>query len=680
MTEIDNKQILQEIMGTFVPDRPRFNPNNMPNPGEAQMPRSTYDVRTTGVNASVCSKLETWQRNIVDTLSGTLTGTPRDQYVIARPGGGKTSPVICHWTQNLLGLNTMALGNTMNTNINPGIDILFSSEDRHRVQAPKILFLVPVIVLAQQTGMEIRKLLATMMVQMFDNAPDFYINKYLRTNRRFRINDLINDISNYNDNIEQVNTVRNFNLPDRDGRNINFGRYQNTTPRIQEALNNAKRNLRSEVENCITDMVNEMVWIQTAQSNQQTNFNRALVFVSIYESAPGLINRINRLGGLRLTIIDEAHLIQESGIEDDDNQRAYQIMGSLFTVLKAIRDNRDNRIAMLSGTINPNSARNVTEYFNECFGRNFIVPTSAPAQAANRTPLAVIANNNLNDMNGVLKYIMRNVAQRDWGQLYVIFSTPKIIQLAKDCVDKLGIKNAENMSPAGYSPSNVFSGLGIARQNRSDYSLGSDAADRMSIPRDKMLQVSNITNPLLRQCVLRGVGFICRKVPGESFVSEEANLNDDDKLIVSKLFRERKISVLLATDAVGIGVNIDVKDLYIPKVEKFSSAVGTQVKVTLRDLSQILNRAGRGNMPIASIQTAKENVEMVSNALYANPEDLPDILEIRDRSGINPCDSRSFINFLNNVGRFITGARTRGREAGRNAQRAMDRFFPRNNP
>ena len=112
-------------------------------------------------------------------------------------------------------------------------------------------------------------------------------------------------------------------------------------------------------------------------------------------------------------------------------------------------------------------------------------------------------------------------------------------------------------------------------------------------------------------------------------------MDDNDKMIVAKLFRERKLNVLLATDAVGIGVNIDVKELYIPSLNKFNKTVKGHVESSLRDLSQILNRAGRGATPIASIQTPRENVEMVNNALNANPDDFPVVgvhKRLRDRS------------------------------------------------
>lgn len=646
MFEIDDKQILTEIMGTFTRP-PLAPPPVIPHQNDNANKRAkTADFRTVGATISHCGNLESWQRNIVNNLAG---ARGIDQYLVVAPGGGKTLPIICYWTHHLLGLNTLALQNMpaahalpgMGVNVNPNIAPLF--EKNRRVQVPKVLFLVPVIVLAQQTGMEIRKYLSSIMMQIYNNAPNSYIDRYLRTMPGYQINRLANEAANLRTEFDTITAMTNTN------------RVYNNLDRVQTSLNSVNKSLRDEVEKCIGDLVNEMVYVKTGSSTSDTSFNNALVYVTIYESAPSIVQKINNL---QLTIIDEAHLLQESGVENDDNSRATQIMSSLFDILKTIEKTKNNnRLVMLSGTVNPISATRITTYFNECFNRNFpkeIKPASP--DAVNRSQLSVIVNDRLNTDDEIVRNILRNVAQNDWGQLYVLFSTARIFRLAEMCIEKLGIKNIENSSPGGYVPTNVFSNLGQDRQNRAGYTLDDSSVDRMSIPSGKQLLVANITNPILRQAVLRGIGFIARNIPNNELEeSRGIEMNDTDKLIVAKLFRERKISVLLATDSVGIGVNIDVKDLYIPQVKKYNKNVQNTVNISLRDLSQILNRAGRGATPIASIQTSKPNVEMVMNALYANSSDLPEVGEI-SRLGISPCDRRSFMNLYRNTGKGLTSA------------------------
>jgi len=39
---------------------------------------------------------------------------------------------------------------------------------------------------------------------------------------------------------------------------------------------------------------------------------------------------------------------------------------------------------------------------------------------------------------------------------------------------------------------------------------------------------------------------------------------------VANLFSQGKIKTLLATDAVGIGINLTIKNMYVPESKKFS--------------------------------------------------------------------------------------------------------------
>ena len=635
MTEINENEILDEIMGTFVrpntgytrpyESSPRISDPNIP---ENQMRRDA-DIRVSGPNVRNCNTLEGWQRQIINNLS-----SQNDEYIIARPGGGKTLPIICYWTDKMLGLNTTMsnVNAVQNQNIKNSIGMLFSTR-ANRVNVSKVLILVPVITLAQQTAMELRRDLASIMMQVYNNSPDTYLRDYLTEDNN--IKNLYLQRKVIMDEITRLNGLA--------GGPIN--RETSNLPRLQQNLAAINKNLVTLVEKYISTMVNSLVYLRTGSHRPQTKLEDAIVFVSIYESAPSFIKEVKNL---ELVVVDEAHLSQESGIKHDDVSRAYQISGGLFNVLDRIKDNSRCRLVFLTGTINPTSAAKLTKYLNDCFNRKFSKsPTVAPPEASNRSLISITTNESINTPDGIIKNIIRSVNQRDWGQLYVIFSTHKINNIVEECIKNISIRDIENISPGGYEFDSAFAGLGSQRQSN-DIKLSN--LDRLSIPPGTHLQVANITNPLLRQAVLRGIGFIYRNIevsnPLES--GNRLQMNDTDKTIVAKLFKERKLSVLLATDAVGIGVNIDVKDLYIPAIEKYSDEVKNLISVSLRDLAQILNRAGRGATPIASIHTPGRNVEMVTNALYMNPEDLPDVDEIR-KLGINPCHSKYFSKLLSRI-------------------------------
>jgi len=623
---IDQDETLNEIMGTFIKNVPKqrhpyqnYSTNNYQKP-----PADKYDLMIRGIKMRNCNTLEGWQRDIVRNLD-----KKRDQYIIARPGGGKTLPIVCYWSNSLLGLNTtnrildVRKGKAGYNIVKDALVKLFD-EDQDKTE--KMLVMVPVIALAQQTAAEFRRDLASVMMQYYNSNPSTSLKIFSRTNNRIK--------SIFREREKLVTIFKDPNNPNDNPRERLKGHYD----RLESTFQNINKILVEEVVKHIVELVNRRVFIQTGESKSDKRYiNEAIVFVTIYESASSLINEHN-IKNLSLVVVDEAHLAQSSGIDIEDQSRSYQISGNLYQVFKIIKKHRNCRLVFLTGTINPTSAANMAEYLNTHFKRNFPKGrtgiSTAPASAGNRSLLSVVVNESIRTDEGIVRNIERSVRQNDWGQLYVLFSTAGIANIVEMCIKTIGIRNIENRSSQGYEPGNVFSGLGRNRQGVGSIKL--DDLDRLGIPRGMQMIVANITNPLLRQSVLRGVGFIHRKIPDDRFRDQrKLKMDDNDKMIVAKLFRERKLNVLLATDAVGIGVNIDVKELYIPSLNKFNKTVKGNVESSLRDLSQILNRAGRGATPIASIQTPRENVEMVNNALNANPDDFPVVgvhKRLRDRN------------------------------------------------
>jgi len=606
---------INEIMGTFIKNRPINQPfsrgGNTYNPVPT-LPTENLIVK--GLTARNCNTLEGWQNQIVRALIN-----DNDQYVIARPGGGKTLPIICYWMDRLLGLNTMKGMLDIRDTTDPRYAIILRNLNNlfRRTEVagiPKMLITVPVISLAQQTGMELRRDLASIFMQYYNYNPSAFIASINPADL------IINSIYAQRGALHTEMTA---------------ARAANQMERLKsltDAYQTISKSLIDEIYRFISEKVNELVYIRTGESTSTGNIDHALAFVSIYESVNNFIDRVRNL---QLVVLDEAHLIQDSGVNSDDQDRSFQISGQLYRALKSVkstffsrvfRRRPECRLVLLTGTINPASAQALTTYMNRKFNRNFPDnATVAPETAANRSQIAVVQNESIRTTEGIVNSIIRAVHQNDWGQLYIIFSAKGIASLVNMCIDKISPRGVENQEKYGYEPTNTFGGLGSFRKERERTRLTD--LDRLSIPPGMHMNIANITNPLLRQCVLRGIGFIFRKIQGDrlSGQEQELKLNDSDKMIVAKLFKERKINVLLATDAVGIGVNIDVKQLFIPSLEKFSATVKGNAQASLRDLAQILNRAGRGSTPIASIQTPKENMEMVNNAFFAGPTDFPEV-------------------------------------------------------
>lgn len=608
---------IEEIVGVLTPT-----PYQSPNTSYKNQIKQHFRTDI-GPQIRYCSTLEPWQRNIVDSLS-----KGQDQYIIARPGGGKTLPIICYWLDRMLSLNVMkSYINYGNPNINNTLNSLFEAP-HSRTNQPKLIFLVPIITLANQTSIEIRKDLSNIMLQAFNSDPDYYIGTFL-SKQNPTIAQLWEERRLYLSGQHSLNNLRSDNT-------LNY--YTQTPSNIQQHVNSINSGLIQESENTIRSLINNMVYIRTGSGSSDIPLTNALVYVSIYESAMSYIKNVENP---KLLVLDESHLIQESGNENDENSRSYQIAAQLHDILSYFKNLPDTRLVLLSGTINPKSAKNVTDFFNACYERNFQTPVEAPSTARNRSMLSVLPNESIKTNDGIVKNIVRSINQNDWGQLYVLFSTNRITQIVKECINNIGNRNIENTS--SYNFDQTFN------RNQNQLKLPGSSIDIMSIPSDMRLEVSNITNPLLRQAVLRGIGFIYRNIPGNPLDEQQpVQMNDQDKQIVAKLFRDKKINVLLATDAVGIGVNIDVKDLYIPEVIKYNSKIENMISVTIRDLSQILNRAGRGATPIASIHTPSRNIEIITNALYAGSEDLPIVSAIKTRKSLF-CNNK----FLSQIRKLI---------------------------
>ena len=95
-----------------------------------------------------------------------------------------------------------------------------------------------------------------------------------------------------------------------------------------------------------------------------------------------------------------------------------------------------------------------------------------------------------------------------------------------------------------------------------------------------------IHDKLLRNCVRAGFGFIHRIVQTDSQYKEKKN----DNTIIVNLFTSGKIGTILATDAIGIGVNVTVKRMFIPTIEKFDGTKKEKIKPA--QLAQLLHRTG----------------------------------------------------------------------------------------
>ena len=572
----------------------------------------TNTRRWNNVTVGRCDSLRGWQQDLVRQFR-----SGNDVYGIVAPGGGKTMPVICYWVNDILGINIIQ--NTSRNIINESIMSLLFNPQRLR----KIAFLVPTRTLAQQTVQDIHEHFANIISQLLNNIFENLPNVMERERRFPFMQTFWNDwIRRYH---PQFNQFRN--LYDQF-----MHEYNNTDPnRRNNIVQNFTTTIVPIIEVSISNFISSnLIYIQTGGQSTRGNPADFPVIITIYQSARSgqLRNAIRRS---HLLVCDEAHLTQPITSSTEDPAGAQDKAYALYDVLQTLAG--QSQLIYLSGTQNPQSARQFAEYLNDNFRRRFQLNSIATTGSRNMATISTVAFDQLNTDIGIIKSIVQSVRGQDWGNLYVLFSTNKIGNFIKEAIKNLGVRNLDNiMRNTQYGTEFQSSFDGLRRpENRMRVNPDNISAPQLqdAMGNNITSEARNIRNPLLRLAVSHGIGFISRKVPQETRYDPELMMDEADKAIVVKLFKDKKIKVMLATDAVGIGINIDVKNLYIPSLEKFSSMTKQNEEIVLRDLSQILNRAGRSGTPFATVYTPKDNIQRVMLALNSDPDNF-------EQSGITP--------------------------------------------
>lgn len=114
-------------------------------------------------------------------------------------------------------------------------------------------------------------------------------------------------------------------------------------------------------------------------------------------------------------------------------------------------------------------------------------------------------------------------------------------------------------------------------------------------------------NNLLYQSVLCGIGLMIGK------------MHPIHKNTIQRLFQKGKIYLLMATDALGVGANVDCKHLYIPTiVKRQDDSFGPSNESSL---VQLVNRVGRGVFKNGFVYCREEDYDLIESLI--NPERVP---------------------------------------------------------
>jgi hypothetical protein len=585
------KSIINEFtdiraMGTQIKDRGGNIINSRPE-DPRRNPRAFKDL------SPKCSSMYGWQKEIYSLLKST-----NGVYVSASPGGGKTLPYTCYWIQEMLNIDVLGDINANEATMANYIQLV-EQIITGNTQIQRLVITVPTRTLANQTYQEFSvffgNFLAEIMISIVDAYYDPKPKKDIIVSVQLRILKLF---SNHLGALLEE-------------RRLEKNRYDKT--QYDEERKNIERRI-SNIDTLISEelkkSINRIITTNRVGNNDYSmlcrrtgegaigDHRQALVTIAIYDSAAKIISEIPNIG---LIVFDEAHLSQNDPEVNDP--RSKSIATALYTLLKNKATQR-SKFCFLSGTVNPGSAKNLISYINNCFSKN-IKLIQAPETARNQSEISVIGDDSLRDQNNIIKII----AGREKGNLIVIFSKRGIQDIAYQALKKIAPKSLDQI-----------------QKGNSDFSFGrysknprrpSGPGNSPDIKREELIPgmkgAEKIYGELLRKCVKAGFGFIHRIDQSDSEHKEKKN----DNAIVVDLFKAGKIKTILATDAVGIGVNITVRNLYIPDIFKFDGTKRSQLRPA--QLAQLLHRTGRGQFIYGTIYTPEEYVDEVTTALTMAP-------------------------------------------------------------
>lgn len=537
-----------------------------------------------------------WQQKLI-------TGLTRGNhiYCIASPGAGKTSPVVYYWAERLLGLNPRMFLNKMSPqDLYHNISRLIMTPEK----LPQILYLCPVRALVYEVQKDFKNYFAQMLTHLFTiilNVNDELLRNDLVTmlNKKLKI-----DLSTI--------LTRRYNLINQ----LNLNDNQNIANRISNDITTIDQQIQKMISDPLIKFIDTNLVNITTELDKKKTPNNVPVTITIYESSANRIFKNLYQDNLKLLIIDEAHYVQ--GMKNEE--RIENISDALYSMFKKLGPNSPKtQIVLLSGTVNPGSAQNLLNYIRNCFKIN-IVSLESGNEARNPSNVSVLPMNELQNEQTLIKLLIN---PRESNNIIIMFSKERINNLIDEALKKSkGLKHSAQDIDKGVLQTQTSSQYGIDLKELEKNDPNNIKQDyRYDVP-DLMKRIntlpgaSEISDEKLLLAVLSGFGWIYRPDDKMSRGNQKAALKDTQ--IIADLFSKGKIKTLLATDAVGIGVNLTIKNMYIPNIKKFDGvSFGTS---PISKSSQLYNRVGRMAFEASTIYTPEEYVNNVIMAISARNE------------------------------------------------------------
>jgi len=434
------------------------------------------------------------------------------------------------------------------------------------------------------------------------------------------------------------------------------------------------KNISDMFAQCLKKFVQENLVSMVTGADSRLK-DTASMIVATYGSATKIINKLgDRKNNIRFVCCDESHLIQElyenedidndviGGKDDDTNDsketQADQIARNLYYVLNNIGPPNHTKLLLMTGTANPESVKDLVQFLNFCYKRNIM---AEGFKSGNPASLACIPADWLSDEKTVIERLLVN--PRTSNNLIILFGKARTLNMIKKATQSkgIGIGNQLRDIDKGYTDKYEF-GKRTTDSNKyfSNPKLEKDHGfnkyyGKNPIPDDNTLKnvakqglASEIVYPLQREAVRIGVGFICRMTKEMPDFNEKlAKEYENDFRIVQDLFKKGIVKTIIATDAVGIGVNVDVANMYMLTTEKFGGTSKGYEPLLVSNLKQLLERVGRRAFATATIYAPEKDVPLIIKALNASSLDFEKRRTIgRDTLTMSMCQAKQWLSML----------------------------------
>lgn len=588
--------IITEILGQIVRGSPQ-------NQSDQQITYSTpqTDLRRfhqlPGLPVqSLSLSLYGWQQQLYKQL------IHNDAFIVTQsPGGGKSLPIIVYWLDHLLKLNTQLLENPINKKPDNFIQFAINNIIEKPEELPKILWITPFRSLNQDIISTFEVLITRLIFIIinelmskhntnveFINIPREVISlaESMLSKNHSLISNLITLYVTY---LDRQKSLSNLDVSNPD-RGI-----------ILQTINSNAEQMLEIIGKIIKTFIDER-FIGNEFRDEHTGLsinNRPKpVVVCIYELADYFIKHYKDNNELALVVLDEIQKIYSSEESDPSEKERAKKIGIIVGKVLSSKAVKNARIALLSGTQNPRTVLNLVNVLNEKFGRNFPIDTRV-IPTANQANIVVRELDGLRDEDYIVRRIKELIHAKSKGNAFLFFSKQKIRKIASRVI--------------GETSSNILEKQKLVPKTvQQPYYQSKDIPVVLG-----KLDASRIVDPLLRKAVERGFGFAFSLRPEDvEFYYPEAHIDNE---IVYQLFKDGRIYVILVTDNIEAGVNINIRNLYIPKFEKIKGQ-----SLTLTSKSQLLNRVGRAPMDCV-IYAPSEYVDDIRNVLNITPNNFPEV-------------------------------------------------------